>query len=274
METSPRLYSHDELSPAQLRIFRCAAALTALLLVPVPWKVDMSHTYGFANRLDGSLEVNGEIIDPPDDGEWSSLAVIGRPQTVGEVVMSRLSGDSSGSIDIRNGTDETSKPSIGVPAAVRIGLDQVGQRPEQIEARIEYNLRLDQTLDTFIDQSTMDWVTGALNYADKNQRLSNYYTGRSHGMMVALATYADGADVDLAQGRHIAGTGGIKEDGTITRIGSLDSKARAASSTGADVLLVPASQIQEIDTIPLPGTEVIPVETLQEAIESLRKPVQ
>ncbi len=97
--------------------------------------------------------------------------------------------------------------------------------------------------------------------------------GRSHGMMVALTTYAYVVDADLAQGRHIAGTGGIRGDGTVTRVGGVDAKARAAHRAGADVLIVPASQRSQLDDLDLDGMTVVPVETLGEAVRWLERPI-
>ena len=101
----------------------------------------------------------------------------------------------------------------------------------------------------------------------------NLSLGSSHGMMVALTTYAYSSGRDLAQGRHIAGTGGIRGDGTVTAIGGLTAKANAAHRAGADVLLVPASQAHHLEDKDLTGMSVVPVETLGEAIERLAAPV-
>lgn len=97
--------------------------------------------------------------------------------------------------------------------------------------------------------------------------------GSSHGMMVALVAYADEARHDLAQGRHIAGTGGIRGDGIVTRIGGLPRKAQAARRAGADVLLFPASQADQLAGEDLGGMTLVPVRTLSEAIEWLSQPV-
>ncbi|MFP4636318.1 MAG: S16 family serine protease [Nitriliruptoraceae bacterium] len=97
--------------------------------------------------------------------------------------------------------------------------------------------------------------------------------GSSHGSMVALTTYVQASNKDLAQGRHIAGTGGILGDGTITPIGGLPSKAEAAHRAGAQVLLVPASQAWQLEDIEFPGMTVVPVDTLQDAIQWLEQPV-
>lgn len=96
--------------------------------------------------------------------------------------------------------------------------------------------------------------------------------GRSHGLMVSLVTYSHVSGEDLARGRIVAGTGGIRGDGTVVRIGGVRSKAAAAARLGADVLLVPAEQIDELDGLDLGTTRVLPVADLQEAIAALRGP--
>lgn len=95
--------------------------------------------------------------------------------------------------------------------------------------------------------------------------------GRSHGLMVALVTYADAADADLARGRHVAGTGTISGDGSVGPIGGLSAKAAAARDRGADVLLFPAEQHGELDDFD-PGTmRLLPVATLDAAIAALER---
>ena len=96
--------------------------------------------------------------------------------------------------------------------------------------------------------------------------------GSSHGLMVALTTYAHVAEGDLAAGRHIAGTGGIRGDGTVVAIGGLEAKAEAARRAGADVLFFPASQELILAGFEARGMELVPVTTLAEAIEWLTGP--
>ena len=48
--------------------------------------------------------------------------------------------------------------------------------------------------------------------------------GPSAGMMFSLAIYTQVADPDLRQGRHIAGTGTINQDGTVGDIGGIDKR--------------------------------------------------
>ena len=94
--------------------------------------------------------------------------------------------------------------------------------------------------------------------------------GRSHGMMVALVTYAHVSGDDLARGRTIAGTGGVRGDGQVVRVGGVRPKATAAARLGADVLLVPAEQVGELADVDLGTTAVIAVDDLQGAIDALR----
>ena len=97
----------------------------------------------------------------------------------------------------------------------------------------------------------------------------NLAVGRSHGLMVALMTYADASGRDLAGGLTIAGTGGIRSDGSVSRIGGLRAKAEAAREVGADVLLFPAEQAPVLAGFD-PGTmHLLPVSTLDEAIAAL-----
>lgn len=93
--------------------------------------------------------------------------------------------------------------------------------------------------------------------------------GSSHGLMVALLTYAHLADDDLARGRHIAGTGGIRGDGTVSRIGGLPAKAHAAHRARADVLFFPAEQADELADFSSDRLVLVPIETLTDAIEYL-----
>ena len=97
--------------------------------------------------------------------------------------------------------------------------------------------------------------------------------GSSHGMMVALTTYAHVFEGDLAAGRHVAGTGGIRGDGTVVPIGGLEAKATAAKRAGADVLFYPASQQVVLAGFDPGPMALVPVATLAEAIEWLAGPV-
>jgi Lon protease (S16) C-terminal proteolytic domain len=93
--------------------------------------------------------------------------------------------------------------------------------------------------------------------------------GSSHGLMVALVSYAYASGDDLAGGRAIAGTGIIRYDGSVGSIGGLRSKATAARDVGADVLLFPAQQASQLEGFDPGAMQLIPVTTLDEAIAAL-----
>lgn len=94
--------------------------------------------------------------------------------------------------------------------------------------------------------------------------------GSSHGLMVGLVTYSSASGEDLAEGRHIAGTGQLHADGTVGRIGGLRAKAGGALRAGADVLVVPADQVGELADVELGGMLVLGVDSLDDAIAQLR----
>jgi PDZ domain-containing protein len=116
-------------------------------------------------------------------------------------------------------------------------------------------------------------LTGWLRFVPESW-YRNLSLGRSHGLILALAAYTHASGEDLAGGRVIAGTGAIRIDGTISTVGGLAAKARAAHRAGADVFVYPASQRCQGDAVAesLRGHAMAmrPVETLDEAIGALR----
>jgi hypothetical protein len=102
----------------------------------------------------------------------------------------------------------------------------------------------------------------------------NLTLGRSHGLILALAAYTHATGEDLVEGRVIAGTGVIRIDGTVSAIGGLGAKARAAHRAGVDVFFFPASQRCQGEAIAQGlrsrAMTMYPVETLDEAIGVLR----
>lgn len=95
--------------------------------------------------------------------------------------------------------------------------------------------------------------------------------GPSAGLMVALTVYDLVAEEDLVAGRTVVGTGTIEGDGTVGRVGSVREKAFTAVAEGADLMLVPASQVVEARAAADGRVEVVGVATLDDAIEALRR---
>jgi Lon-like protease len=93
--------------------------------------------------------------------------------------------------------------------------------------------------------------------------------GPSAGLMTALTIYDELSPIDLAHGRHIAGTGTIDADGTVGEIGGIEAKARAAQASGAQLFLAPASQAAAARTVLGDRVPVIAVSTFTQALNAL-----
>jgi hypothetical protein len=318
-------------------LFVCV--ILVVLALPVPWlHVHSGIVPGTAWRMDGRLEIEGRVIDPP--GRWSWLTV-GRPKLVGEVLFDAITGTGVPPRDLRHGL-RTRSPALLEPSAAAIGLRAAGydvplglivEVRDPIDPRYPPMARivsidgLDLVDRDAWEEARLAWqrrVEGEFDEEDEDdprkiafslpdgQRFTapgpglpyhvinildtapagleagisfgftrylpvdwfrNLSLGSSHGLMVALVTYSDASRRDLAQGRHIAGTGGIRGDGIVTRIGGLPEKARAAQRAGADVLIFPASQAEELEGEDLDGLTLMPVRTLSEAIDRLSEPL-
>lgn len=91
--------------------------------------------------------------------------------------------------------------------------------------------------------------------------------GPSAGLAYALAITDLLDPADLARGRSIAATGTIDLDGRVGPVGGVHEKAIAARERGADLLLVPAG---ELDAARGTGLEVRGVSSLTDALAMLR----
>lgn len=93
--------------------------------------------------------------------------------------------------------------------------------------------------------------------------------GPSAGLMHTLAIIDTLTEGELTAGRVIAGTGTIAIDGTVGIIGSIRQKVVGAEAAGAEFILVPAAQYELALTAEFETIEIVPVSTLDEAIEFL-----
>jgi PDZ domain-containing protein len=73
---------------------------------------------------------------------------------------------------------------------------------------------------------------------------------------------------DLGEGRTLAGTGDIDLDGRVRPIGGVSLKVLAAERAGADVFLLPRSNLAEARRV-AGSIELVPVSTLQDALDYL-----
>lgn len=93
--------------------------------------------------------------------------------------------------------------------------------------------------------------------------------GPSAGLMFATGIVDKLTRDDLAQGRHIAGTGTIDPEGTIGPIGGIRQKLAGARNAGAELFLMPKQHCKEASGHIPDGLTVVPVSTLTEAIDTI-----
>ena len=92
--------------------------------------------------------------------------------------------------------------------------------------------------------------------------------GPSGGMIFTLAVIELLTKENLLNGRSVAGTGTISEDGTIGPIGGIGEKLIAAKRAGIDLFLAPKENCAELSSIP-EGITVAAVGTIDEAVAAL-----
>jgi PDZ domain-containing protein len=93
--------------------------------------------------------------------------------------------------------------------------------------------------------------------------------GPSAGLMWALGLYELLDPDDLAAGRIVAGTGTIDLEGNVGPIGGIRDKVIAAERAGADLFLVPADNMAELEGMETGAMELVSIATIDEAIDAL-----
>ena len=94
--------------------------------------------------------------------------------------------------------------------------------------------------------------------------------GPSAGLMVGITVYDLLAEEDLIAGRNVMGTGTLAADGTVGPVGGVPQKMVSAADADADIVLVPALQLEEAHAAAPDGLVVVGVEDLDEALSVLR----
>ncbi len=206
----------------------------------LPERAIITHLQGIPLQDRAAWELATQSLDaesldaPADLGSGDEQLAVGPAPTL--------------SFETRGGAAYTvEREGDGLPYRVIRTLDTA---PDGLDARISFQLAEFLPVDWFRELSL----------------------GSSHGLMVALTTYAHVSGSDLAGGRHIAGTGGIRGDGSVVPIGGLAAKAEAAERAGADVLFYPAAQTARLAGAETGDMALVPVATLADAIEWLTGP--
>jgi PDZ domain-containing protein len=93
--------------------------------------------------------------------------------------------------------------------------------------------------------------------------------GPSAGLMFSLAIVDKLTPTDLTGGGHVAGTGTIDPSGNVGAIGGIRQKLAGAREAGATLFLMPEVHCAEVEGRIPDGLTVVPVATLDAAIETL-----
>ena len=93
--------------------------------------------------------------------------------------------------------------------------------------------------------------------------------GPSAGLVFALGIVDEMTPRALMDGRHVAGTGAIEADGTVTAIGGIDKKLTGAAEAGAELFLAPRSNCADVAGRVPDGLTVAAVGTLEEAVDAV-----
>ncbi|MDR0950323.1 MAG: hypothetical protein LBM13_01605 [Candidatus Ancillula sp.] len=106
-----------------------------------------------------------------------------------------------------------------------------------------------------------------IDFDDKGAKIQiDDVGGPSAGLVFTLGILQK-AGIDITQGRRIAVTGTIDNNGKVGAIGGVQQKMIAAYRDGASVMVVPKENISELEDIP--NIEIIAVDNLSDAVNKL-----
>jgi PDZ domain-containing protein len=94
--------------------------------------------------------------------------------------------------------------------------------------------------------------------------------GPSGGLVFSIGLVELLTEMDLMQGRHIAGTGTINSRGVVGPIGGINEKIHSAQKVGATLFFAPVGNAEEIANVP-EGIKVVTVATLAQAVSYLER---
>jgi len=123
-------------------------------------------------------------------------------------------------------------------------------------------------------QTAKQVAVNLLQQPIRNEFDLSQIVGPSAGLIMALELLEQAKPQGLTKGGKIAGTGALNEQGEVEEVGGVTFKLIAADRAGVDVFFVPLANMPELEpfleTYPT-DIKVIPVQTIQEAIQYLEK---
>ena len=90
--------------------------------------------------------------------------------------------------------------------------------------------------------------------------------GPSAGLMMALNVYNSLTEYDITKGIKVAGTGTIEIDGSVGPVGGVKQKVIAAKNAGANLILVPTANFDDVQSYIDEDTSIDSVDTFNEAL--------
>ncbi|MDJ1133219.1 S16 family serine protease [Streptomyces iconiensis] len=254
--------SRPRLSPRRRTLAYCAAPVVLLfllvLLAPLPYSVAQpGETANVLGKKGGKpvISVEGAKPQGKDDGSLLSVTIAAtQPDAsvgVGDVVRSWFADDRA----------------VMPREAVYPG----GGDTKDARRRIADEMKESQ--DTAV-KAALRQLHKSPGDVDITLRLGDV-GGPSAGLFFSLGIIdkldGDGHGGGLTGGRTIAGTGTIDGKGKVGPVGGVPLKTQAAHRDGARVFLVPKEQCAEANAQRPKGLQLVPVTTLNSALEALKQ---
>ena len=92
--------------------------------------------------------------------------------------------------------------------------------------------------------------------------------GPSAGLMFSLAIYDTLTPGSLTDGETIAGTGELRDDGSVGPIGGIEQKIAGAEDAGAELFFVPRDNCGDVDGLD-PDLTLVKATSMHKALEAL-----
>lgn len=227
-------------------------------------------------------DIDREVSDQMDDSQTSAkvaaLRVLGHQVPLEGVLVRRILAGTPAAAQLKAGDvilEMNGAAIAGVQQWLMLLSDtQVGDSVDLTVRRQDERLQLSMEVVTLVGSPEPDLgFEGADAYAfpfDVKIDAGDI-GGPSAGLTFSLAVAELLTPRDLTRGRIIADTGTIDVDGRIGKVGGVEQKVVAAKRKGADIFLIPRPNHAEANAAAGKSLEVIPVSTLQEAIQALMK---
>jgi PDZ domain-containing protein len=150
--------------------------------------------------------------------------------------------------------------------SVRLGLRRAG-KPVTVTVGTVATTDTDGTVRPVVGVDTLEQV----DFPVKVTISLNDIGGPSAGLMFALGIVDKLEPGSMTDGRFIAGTGTIDDQGVVGPIGGIQQKLIGARRRGATVFLVPADNCAEALSSPPDGLRLVKVSSLRSAVSELKK---